>query len=463
MSAHLGNSFELHRAPYGVFKEVKDMAIYRLSIKICREAITKKIDYIQRNGRYGKGEKAEELREKWSINLPSWAKDAHDFWSAIEDYEKPGQVQARGIELALPVELSRYEQRELVKTFCNENLNGHACSVAIHDSLSGNNPHVHIYFCERKIDKSKVEPDRAHYCKQRSGYSKDRAITGSGRKRWLKNLRKFWENELNNALAKNGYEERVSCESLKTQGIDRIPQIHVGYKDYSLLRRTGKRGIRMTRNDEVLNANKSLLELQKENVKYQAKLKEIKKQKEEIEVQIGIEKHNREVVNQYKKIAEVMTLPRLQPKAAEVKRPPVVERPQPKVAEVKRPPVNERPQPKVAEVKRPPVNERPQPKAAEMNDSSELERQTLPRKKIVLLIRGVKKFGHIAPITLKFEDGTTKNYISKDAMKVIVEHGEDLQEFYRAHPKIEPRNQITKENLMKAIEKEMSKSTGRRR
>ena len=263
------------------------MALYRLSMKICREHVTAKVSYILREGKYAKGIKKEDLRESYSKNLPAWADDKSlKFWRAIENGEKPGQVQARAIELALPVELSKEEQKETVNQFCEKCLQNHALTFAIHDSKDGKNPHVHIYFCERKIDERK-EPNEKDYCKQRKGYSKDREITGKNRTQWLQSIRKKWEIIQNLALEKAGKEVRVSCLSLEAQGIDREPEIHVGAKEMSRYKRTGEKGERLQRNESIKEQNKelSILEtrLKEEELNMEQAKKECERQRLEDE------------------------------------------------------------------------------------------------------------------------------------------------------------------------------------
>lgn len=240
------------------------MALYRFSIKLCYKHVFSKIAYILRVGKYQKGEKGDDFREACSANLPSWATgDPLKFWKAIELGEKPGQVQARIIELALPLELSEGQQHEIVDEFCGSCLVNHALTWAIHDSKSGRNPHVHIYFSERLIDARK-EPKENEYCRQRTGYSKSRKITGKGRKKWLNDIRKQWGIIQNNALEKAGFDVRVSCLSLEAQGEDREPEIHVGAKAIARYRRTGEKSERIKRNEEIKARNLNLARLKAE-------------------------------------------------------------------------------------------------------------------------------------------------------------------------------------------------------
>ena len=219
------------------------MAQYRLSIKPYHTAILRRIDYINREGKYKYGKKGEEYVAGWSANLPSWAADERDFWQVIENSEKPGNVQARGFQLNLPIELSTDEHVKIVQELMDKWFKDHAYTVAFHNKPG--NPHAHIYFSERKID-DRPEPDRNSYCRQRTGYSKDREITGLKRDQWLRRLRKGWEEIQNQALERCGCKERVSCETLEKRGIKRIPQVHLGPIAAALERR----GIKTRRGDQ---------------------------------------------------------------------------------------------------------------------------------------------------------------------------------------------------------------------
>ncbi len=257
------------------------MALYRLSMKIVKEHVSAKVAYIEREGKYSKGKKAEELRESWSDNLPSWAVNSSDFWNDIESEEKAGQTQARGIELALPVELSEEEQKAIVQEFCDTCLKNHAKTVAIHDSADGKNPHAHIYFSERLID-GREEPPRGKYCRQRTGYSKDKKINGAERKQFLIKIRHDWENIQNEALLNADCLEQVSCESLEVQGVVQEAQIHVGYKDTNRYRKTGEKGARLLRNEAILERNKNYeIELAEAMNNVQQLKKEVEREREE--------------------------------------------------------------------------------------------------------------------------------------------------------------------------------------
>lgn len=87
------------------------------------------------------------------------------------------------------------------------------------------------------------------------GYAKDTTITkGAGRKQWLLDLRKDWEYGQNIYLERANVPERVDCRSLKDQGVDRVPQIHVGAKAW----RMKERSERFCENMEIIAVNSSM-------------------------------------------------------------------------------------------------------------------------------------------------------------------------------------------------------------
>lgn len=265
------------------------MAQYRLSAKVYNNAISKRIDYINREGKYKYGTKSEDFLIGWSGNLPSWAANERDFWRTIEKLEKPGQVQARGFQLNLPVELPMKEQVKITKQFMDECFKNHAYTLVIHNKAG--NPHVHVYVCERLID-DRPEPDRNSYCKQRTGYSKDRSMTGAKRNQWLRKTRKTWEVIQNNALERCGSKERVSCETLEKQKAKRLPLVHLGPIAAALERR----GVKTRRGD----INRRIQAVNKRLAAYLQEISNMHNEIAEIDTNILAEKkkvHDLEVDN----------------------------------------------------------------------------------------------------------------------------------------------------------------------
>lgn len=215
------------------------MAIYRLSVKIGKPFSGRAhYDYISGDGKYKRIGTDDDIRLSNSVNMPSWAKSPRDFW---KEEEKKGDGY-RKIELALPIELCKNSQNLIVEEFMSSNFNHYAYSYAIHDSKDGKNPHVHIMFSERKIEVEREEPDRESYFKKSrtrkdgtisGGYKKDVSIIKGNRKAWVLKIRESWEQIQNEKLELYGL-SKVSAKSLKEQGIDRVPQIHVGSAGYRM-------------------------------------------------------------------------------------------------------------------------------------------------------------------------------------------------------------------------------------
>ena len=237
------------------------MALYRLSVKIGSKGSGRAhFDYISGDGKYKRIGTEDDIRLTRSNAIPSWAKSPRDFW---REEEKIGDG-FRKIELALPVELEPKNQERLVEQFVNKNFKDYPCTYAIHDSKNGENPHVHIMFSERKRVENREEPSREQFFKKSrtrkdgtvsGGYAKDTKITkGAGRKQWLLDLRKDWEYGQNIYLERANVPERVDCRSLKDQGVDRVPQIHVGAKAW----RMKERSERFCENMEIIAVNSSM-------------------------------------------------------------------------------------------------------------------------------------------------------------------------------------------------------------
>ena len=146
-------------------------------------------------------------------NAPPKFKDSSVLWNAVERAETRKNSQtAKHIDAALPVELSREEQIDLVRQFCMQCLTfkGMCADFAIHDKGDGN-PHVHILLTTRNVNES------GFTTKNRSW--NDKSV--------LLEWRKLWADWCNHKLYYVSG-ERISHKSYKEQGISKIPQKHLG-------------------------------------------------------------------------------------------------------------------------------------------------------------------------------------------------------------------------------------------
>ena len=145
-------------------------------------------------------------------NAPREYEDRATLWNANEKSEKRKDAQtARDIDIALPIELDRQEHIILVRAYVKENFvdKGMCGDLAIHDKGDGN-PHAHILLTTREVSEK--------------GFGKKNRDWNSTAQ--LKSWRENWAVACNECLRKHN--KRIDHRTLKAQGIDREPTIHIG-------------------------------------------------------------------------------------------------------------------------------------------------------------------------------------------------------------------------------------------
>ena len=234
------------------------------------------------------------------VFLPEYApqewKDREQLWNAVEEVETAKDSRlAREFVVALPIELNRVEQIELLQEFIREQFvsNGMCADAAIHDT-DGHNPHAHILLTVRPLDeqgKWQYKTEKEYLCMkngeergftaaefrtaQNEGWEKQYPYkvgkkkvymtpsaadaqglvradkhpksTRYGRQnpiseRWnseeqLVEWRKEWADVTNRYLERAGREERIDHRSNAARGLDEIPTIHEGVTAQALERK----------------------------------------------------------------------------------------------------------------------------------------------------------------------------------------------------------------------------------
>lgn len=234
------------------------------------------------------------------VFLPEYApqewKDREQLWNAVEEVETAKDSRlAREFVVALPIELSRQEQIELLHEFIREQFvsDGMCADAAIHDT-DGHNPHAHILLTVRPLDeqgKWQYKTEKEYLCMkngeergftaaefkaaQNEGWEKQYPYkvgkkkvymtpsaaeaqglvradkhpksTRYGRQnsiseRWnseeqLAAWRAAWADVSNRYLERAGREERIDHRSNAARGIDEIPTIHEGVTAQALERK----------------------------------------------------------------------------------------------------------------------------------------------------------------------------------------------------------------------------------
>ena len=200
--------------------------------------------------------------------------DRGTLWNSVEKIEKSKNSQlAREIEVALPKELDREKQINLVREYVKENFVkvGMCADIALHDKNDGN-PHCHILLTMRPLNedttwgaKSKKEyilDENGEKVKLKNGNYKTRKIntTDWNEQDKAEEWRKAWADITNKYLEENSIQDKVDHRSYQRQGIEQIPTIHLGVSATQM----EKKGIATDRgniNREIKHQNAILREI----------------------------------------------------------------------------------------------------------------------------------------------------------------------------------------------------------
>ena len=168
--------------------------------------------------------------------------DRSTLWNSVEKIEKAKNSQlAREIEVALPVELDREKQIQLVREYVQDNFvsAGMCADIAFHDKKNGN-PHAHIMLTMRPLEqsgewgaKSKKEyilDKNGQRIKLKNGSFKTRKVdlTDWNDKDKAEVWRQAWADVTNKYLAEQNIPQRIDHRSYERQGIEQIPTVHMG-------------------------------------------------------------------------------------------------------------------------------------------------------------------------------------------------------------------------------------------
>ena len=213
--------------------------------------------------------------------------DRSILWNSVEKIEKAKNSQlAREIEIALPVELDREQQIQLVREYVKENFVsvGMCADFAIHDKQDGN-PHAHIMLTMRPLEqsgkwgaKSKKEyllDKDGQRIKLKNGTFKSRKVDtvdwNSQEKAEV--WRQAWADIANRYLAAQDRPERIDHRSYKRQGIEQIPTVHMGVAATQMERR-GIVTEKGEHNREIREQNRLLKEVKRRIAALTAWIKE---------------------------------------------------------------------------------------------------------------------------------------------------------------------------------------------
>lgn len=198
-------------------------------------------------------------------NAPEWAGNREQLWNEVEKKDRKSNSRyAKEFNVALPVELSESEQKELLTKYVQENFvdQGMVADVAIHRDHQ-DNPHAHVMLTNRPFN-----PDGSWGLKAKTQYIKDengkQLLTKSGfpkqRKIWLvdwdkkekiNEWRKNWALSVNQFLAQKNIPDRISEKSFVNQGIQETPTQHEGINSQRKNRKAFNQQVRAQRNAQA--------------------------------------------------------------------------------------------------------------------------------------------------------------------------------------------------------------------
>ena len=175
-------------------------------------------------------------------NAPEKYRDRATLWNAVDAAEEKSTAQtARRIIMALPKELTREQNIELIRNYCQTSFVdcGMIADFAVHDDEEGN-PHAHVLLTMRSLNehgewnpKTRTEfvlDENGERIQTASGKYKRRCVSWDG---WndrgnCEIWRHEWEVMQNAALEKAGREERIDMRSFARQGVELAPSVHLG-------------------------------------------------------------------------------------------------------------------------------------------------------------------------------------------------------------------------------------------
>ncbi|GAF66480.1 hypothetical protein BTS2_3381 [Bacillus sp. TS-2] len=204
-------------------------------------------------------------------HAPKWALDREKLWNEVNRIEKNYNSQlAREFNVALPIELSKDDQRKLVEDFCQEAFvdQGMVADVSIHRD-DENNPHFHVMLTVRpfKEDGSWGIKAKREYKFDKNG---NHILDKNGKKAFYKvdstnwnqketfnQWRELWAIKANYYLEENGFSDKISHMSNEDRGIEKLPTIHEGYIARKM-DNEGRESERVSFNKNVNHYNKTI-------------------------------------------------------------------------------------------------------------------------------------------------------------------------------------------------------------
>jgi Ti-type conjugative transfer relaxase TraA len=238
-------------------------AAYRHCARMEIEAEARVADYSNKKGLAHSEFALPEETPAWLRTLidgrdAAGASDA--LWNAVEAFEKRADAQfMREMDLALPVELTREQNIELMRAFVAEQIlsRGIVADWAYHDSPG--NPHIHLMTTLRPLTEEGFGPKRIAVLDESGNPLRMKSKLNprgkivyrlwAGDEKMLNEWREAWAVLQNRHLAKQALDIRVDHRSFQDQGLDLVPtaKIGVGAKHIAREAEARERGVELDR------------------------------------------------------------------------------------------------------------------------------------------------------------------------------------------------------------------------
>lgn len=213
------------------------MASYRAELKSGKKgSAAQHSGYDTRTGKKYDGK--DDLLAFECMNFPEWSPDHLTFWRMADKYERSNAAAYREWIISLPNEFDVDANIQLGRTIATAIVGERPCQIALHgpeSELTGiPNPHIHVMFSDRAPDGiartpkqyfsryNSKHPERGGCRKLSGGRTREQMRTE------LTDARKKIADIQNEAFAQAGLDIRVDHRSLRDQGIDRKPGVHLG-------------------------------------------------------------------------------------------------------------------------------------------------------------------------------------------------------------------------------------------
>lgn len=180
-------------------------------------------------------------------HAPEWVYDREKLWNEVEAIEKPVNARLmREVVVALPIELDKEKQKELITEYVQENFvdAGMVADVNIHHDKD-QNPHAHILLTIRHFEsngewassrskKEYLKDKNGEFILNEKGNKKTRNVdlTGWNGKHKIVEWRKALAEKINEFYKASGIEEEVSHLSYEDQGNGKVAHERLTRNEY---------------------------------------------------------------------------------------------------------------------------------------------------------------------------------------------------------------------------------------